>query len=389
MRVLVITKIFPHAADLAGAPYNRHQFAAMAKHCDVDVLGLIPWFPGAQRLRRTKSASTAAIPYRERIEGLPVAHPRVLYVPKVGHAVAGVTYAASILPYVAARRGRYDVVLGSFAYPDGWAAVVIARLLGVPAVIKLHGGDINELRKSRLVLPHLRWALSRAAGVVATSRALADAAIEVGARADRTTVIFNGVDMDLFRLRSRQACREQLGQPTDGRWLVFVGRIETRKGVRELMEAFAKTAREHPDVRLMMVGGGTEEAECKAFAEREGLPVVFPGPCSHEDVATWIGASDLLVLPSHAEGTPNVVIEALVSGRRVVATAVGGIPAVIKDPALGRLVPCGDASALAEALGEEVERPYEPEAVKAAAGFGSWDESGRALYDVVERAVRG
>ncbi len=384
MRVLVITKIFPHANDPAGAPYNRHQFASLAKHCDVDVLGLIPWFPGARLLGR----SPAGVPWRESICGLPVAHPRVLYVPKVGHAVAGLTYTASVLPFLIARRGRVDVVLGSFAYPDGWTAVVAGRLLGVPTVIKLHGGDINELRKSPWVRPNLRWALSRAHAVVATSRALADAAIEIGAPSGRTSVVLNGVDPAVFHPRDRTECRSQLGFPADGKWIVFVGRVEARKGVRELMEAMESVVQRHPDARLMMVGGGTEEAECRSIAERRGLPVHFPGPCSHEDVARWIGASHVVVLPSYAEGTPNVVIEALVSGRRVVATDVGGIPAVINRPELGRLVPACDARRLADALSKELRTAYDPVQVQASSGFGSWDDSGRLLYQVLRDAVR-
>jgi glycosyltransferase involved in cell wall biosynthesis len=292
-----------------------------------------------------------------------------------------------LLPEVIGRRGKVDVVLGSFAYPDGWAAVALSRWLGVPAVIKVHGGDINELSKVRMLRPHLRWALSRASAVVATSRALADAAIAAGARADTTSVIFNGVDLGTFRVRQRAEARRELGRPIEGRWILFVGRIEARKGVRELMHAFAKLSPARPDTKLVLVGDGTERAECETFARERRLPVVFAGARPHDEVAVWLGACNVLALPSHAEGTPNVVIEALVSGRRVVASRVGGIPAVVDRDVLGALVPAQDVDALEVALACAIDGEYRPQEVAEAVSFGGWRDSARALHDVLAGAI--
>ena len=388
MRVLVITKIFPSSVEPAFAPYNRYQFGELDTLCDVDVLGIIPWFPGASLLHRWSDAGRRIeVPRSETIDRLHVRHPRVLYIPRVGHVFAGATYALSLLPEVVARRGSVDVVLGSFAYPDGWAAVALSRLLGVPAVIKVHGGDINELSKVRVLRPHLRWALSRAAAVVATSRALADAAIAAGARAETTSVIFNGVDLATFRVRDRAEARRELGRPTEGRWILFVGRVEARKGVRELMQAFAGLSPARPDVKLVLVGDGTERTECEAFARERGLPVEFAGARPHDEVAVWLGACDVLALPSHAEGTPNVVVEALVSGRRVVATQVGGIPAVVDRDVLGTLVPSKDAVALEAALASAIDAEYRPQSVAEAVTFGGWRDSAQALHDVLAGAI--
>src|SRR5581483_7419924 len=102
-------------------------------------MATIPWFPGARLLSRWSSAGKlAAVPRAETIAGLHVTHPRTLFVPRLGHAAWGPLYAASIAPALARHRGHVDVVLGSWAYPDGFAAVIAAGLLGVPAVVKLH-----------------------------------------------------------------------------------------------------------------------------------------------------------------------------------------------------------------------------------------------------------
>jgi len=91
-------------------------------------------------------------------------------------------------------RGRVDVLFGSWAYPDGFAAVVLASLLRVPSVIKLHGSDIDVVARLPGPRRRLQWALPRAARVVAVSRPLAEAAIALGASPDRVDVVRNGVD---------------------------------------------------------------------------------------------------------------------------------------------------------------------------------------------------
>ena len=104
-------------------------------------------------------------------------------------------------------------------------------------------------------------------------------------------------------------------------------------------------------------------------------------------IPTWLAACDVLVLPSHVEGTPNAVLEALACGRRVVASAVGGVPDLITDRALGALVPPRDPEALAAALTVALRTPYDPVEVAALGSRGSWDASAAALHAVLADAV--
>ena len=148
MRVLAITKIFPNAAEPLAAPFNRQQFAALREHCELSIMATIPWFPGAGLLSKWSTAGKLTrVPRCETIAGIPVSHPRTLYVPRLAHATWGPLYAASIAPLLAPYRGHVDVVLGSWAYPDGFAAVLAASWLGVPAVVKLHGSDVHLIAK--------------------------------------------------------------------------------------------------------------------------------------------------------------------------------------------------------------------------------------------------
>ena len=384
MRVLAITKIFPNAAEPLSAPFNRQQFAALARRCELEVMATIPWFPGAGLLARWSSAGKlAAVPAHEQIAGIAVSHPRTLFVPRLAHSAWGPLYAASIAPAVRRHRGKVDVVLGSWAYPDGFAAILAARLLGVPCVVKLHGSDINVMAKLPGPRRLLAWALPQAARVVAVSRALADEVAELGVPRDRIAVVMNGVDAELFRPGDRAAARRALGLAA-GPLALYVGNLKPEKGVHDLMRAWEHVARDLPDATLAVVGGGPERAALEA-----ALPsrAVLFGPQPLAAIPTWLAACDVLVLPSHVEGTPNVVLEALACGRRVVASAVGGVPDVITSPVLGTLVPARTPDQLAAALTQALRTPYAPEAVAELGALGGWDASAQALHAVLAAAA--
>lgn len=389
MRVLVITNLFPNAQNPTAAAFNRQQFAALARYCEVEVMATLPWFPAIERLRSFSphGSDLGSIPFRERIAGLPVTHPRTLYLPKIGGAVSALLYAGSLLPHLVKYRDRIDVVLGSWAYPDGAAAVAVARLLGVPAVVKVHGSDLNVIAKRPGPRRVLRWALPRAARVIAVSRALAAEAAGLGVAADSIDLIYNGVDGALFFPRDRGAARRQLGRDPGERLVVFVGNLLASKGALDLIDAFAEVARRRPRARLALVGRGADRAACEARAAPLSGRVELVGPRPHAEIATWIAAADVVSLPSYNEGTPNIVLEALASGRRIVATGVGGIPDLVHSSELGELVGAGDTAALAAALDRALETDYDAAAVARAGRRGDWSESAAQVHDSLLRAV--
>lgn len=384
-RVLVVTQIFPNPAEPEYAPYNRQQFSALAERCEVEVLATIPWFPGAAALREwSRAGRLVDVPDAEQVGGMSVRHPRFFFFPRVP-SLLGSFYAASLAPVALGYRGRVDVVLGSYAYPDGFAAIAIAHLLGVPAVVKLHGGDIDVTAAAEGPRRMLRFALPHAAAVVAVSESLVEGATSLGVPRERVHVIPNGVDGAVFHPGDRAAARAALGVRAGAKLLLYVGRLERDKGVLDLIAAFARLRRDRSDLALAMVGDGAAAAECRAAAAELGDAVTFLGPRSLVEVAQWMTACDALTLPSWHEGTPNVLLEALACGRRVVATRVGGIPAVVGSPVLGELVEPRCPDELAAALLRVADEPYDPATVAALGGRGDWSKSADRLAAVLTR----
>jgi len=386
MRVLILTRNYPSSVEPNFAPFNRQQFRALAQICEVEILATVPWFPLARAFGRWSAAGRLGdVPRREIFDGLEVAHPRYVHVPKL-HGASAALYTASLAPEVLRRRGRLDVVLGSWAYPDGVSAVALARLAGVPAAIKVHGSDLNATALLPGPARNLRWAMPRARRVIAVSRPLAERAVALGADAARVDVVPNGVDADLFHPRDRQAARAELGHAGDRRrWLVYVGRLERNKGVLDLIEAFARLGR--PDLRLIMVGHGDAGAACKAAAAPLGDRVLLTGVRPIEEIPLWLAGSQALVLPSWNEGTPNVILEAFACGRPVVATRVGGVPDLVTSDLLGQMVPPRDADAMAQALGRAADAHADTAAIARAGQRHGWSESARRLLASLEAAV--
>jgi teichuronic acid biosynthesis glycosyltransferase TuaC len=387
MRVLALTTLFPNSQRPLLSPYNRQQFAALSRMCELEVLAAIPWFPGARMLSRwTVSGRLHVVPPVEEIDGMQVKHPRNLYLPRAV-ALAPVLFAGSLLPTVMRYRGKVDVLLSAWAYPDGCASVALAQALGVPCVVKLHGSDVNVMSEKPTPRAYMRTLLPRAARIVAVSRALGQRMVELGVEPRRVAVIYNGVDARLFQLRDRAAARVALGLPAIGRIILYVGNLLEPKGALDLAAAFEKMSARAPDSHLVMVGDGAARPACEEVAQRIGQRMQLVGSRPLEEIGQWMAACDVLALPSWNEGTPNVILEAFACGRRVVATDVGGIPDLVEDELLGEMVPVRAPDALAEALLRAVQRDYDPTEVAARGARGDWASSATHLYQVLQAAV--
>src|SRR4051812_30795103 len=123
MRVLAITQIWPNSLEPLSSAFNLQQFKELATHCDLTVLAAVPYFPGASRTGQPpRPALLSALPAREVIQGIETIYLRHLYLPKVGVPIAVPLYLASLLPHRALVK-NCDVVLGTWAYPDGCASI--------------------------------------------------------------------------------------------------------------------------------------------------------------------------------------------------------------------------------------------------------------------------
>lgn len=199
---------------------------------------------------------------------------------------------------------------------------------------------------------------------IAVSRQLAEELIKEGVAPDRVRVIYNGIDVQAFQpRRPREQIRQELGYGPGIPLIATVARLHPVKGHRYLLEAAQKVVQVRPEVRFLIVGVGPARRFLEEYAGRLGIAkqVRFTGFV--EDVASLLGAVDLVVVPSLWEGFGLTAVEALNVGVPVVATAVGGLPEVVRHGITGLLVPPGDSEALAREILWVLSHPVEARAM--------------------------
>lgn len=368
MNILALTNLFPTAWDPLRASFNRQQFDRLGRVHDVEVMVAVD-FRDRQRGRRGDPPA--------------LAHARTAdftfwYPPRIGRSLHGLAWYASLMAQrgAALRRGRYDLLLASWGYPDAVGTARLARTLGMPYVVKVHGSDLNQLADRWLQRRQIASALRGARAVIAVSAALAGRARALGAPGERVHVLYNGVDGEHFRPGDRALAREQLRLQPEAPLVLYVGNLKPGKGCLDLLEAFGELLRRRPAARLAYVGDGPAARLLRVRAGELGVAdrVLFAGPRAHDELPAWMHAADLLCLPSHNEGVPNVILEAMACGLPVVASNVGGIPEVLPGHA-GRMVPPRDRRALVDALDEVLGREWPPGPITAYAARYSWHDN--------------
>ena len=379
MRILVLTNLFPSPWDPLRSSFNRQQFERLALRHDVDVLTAVDF---RERLGGVRGSVA--------IHGLHTDHFTFVYPPGFGRALHAACWLLSLLLQRGrrVRAGKYDCILASWGYPDAVAAGWLARMLGIPYVVKVHGSDLNVQATHVLRRIQIRGALCHAAAVVAVSGALADKARQLGVPSSQVHTLYNGVDMERFAPGSRMQARERLGLAADGPLLLYVGNLKAAKGCMDLLEAFPSVLAKQPQARLFYVGAGAFGAElaARAAALHCADQVRLVGAVAHDQLVDWFRAADLLCLPSHNEGVPNVVLEAMACGTPVVASQVGGIPEVVPDYA-GILVPARQHEMLSAALNEALARCWDAAAISDHARHFRWDDNVDRLDRILQAAA--
>lgn len=234
----------------------------------------------------------------------------------------------------------------TMAVYGAWAA----RQAGIPHLFTMHGGRYYAEQLRRRVALHLAARASTA--VVSVSHDLArHLARDLWISSSRIVTVPNGVRPP--RIQGTQPpLREQLGLDLDDRLIVAVGNLYPVKGHAYLLEALALLATRHPQLHVAIAGRGDLEGALRARACELCVENRFHLLGLRSDIGDVLAAADVFALPSLSEGVPLALLEAMLSGRPVVASAVGEVPAVLGEGGTGGgiLVSPGDAEGLANAL---------------------------------------
>ena len=387
MNLLVITNLFPNPVEPLRSTFNERQLSALAKTSRLVVISPISWIT---KLRYCARGNLAKIQSCRKWNGIPVHYPTYYYLPKIMVWLRGFTMAASILRQCirSSRNQRPSVIFATWAFPDGYAAVLIGHLIGLPVVIKVHGSDVESLNVKGLTRRMAIWALLRARKVISVSGYLQDELIEHGVTRDKLAVVYNGVDSELFSLQDQATARLELGLDLNRKTILFIGNLKMDKGVTDLMDALTYEVCHRFNPKLIFIGDGPLKHRLEQQVEARSLAdsVQILGRKPPEEIVKWINAVDCLCLPSHHEGVPNVILEALSCGVPVLATRVGGIPEIVNREN-GVLVQPQRPEALADGITRVFERGWDRSAIRLSSPAKSWAESAATLEQEIRASI--
>lgn len=386
IRVLSISTLFPAPARPAFGKFVANQMRAVAARGDVALeivnpVGLPPW----PLTLREPSRGLAAMAKRSDLAGMTVHHPRFTTIPLIGGDGNPRRIARAILPLVRRLHAEapFDLVDAQFFFPDGPAAALVARALGLPLAIKARGSDIHYWGERPRALAQMRDAAAQASALLAVSAALRADMAGLGFAADKIAVHYTGLDRERFtpvpRAAAREAVARTLAIPTDGPLLVTPGALIAIKG-----QALAIAAlRDLPGARLALAGTGSDEPALRQLAAAQHLTerVHFLGQVSHDVLPALLSAADAVVLPSEREGLANAWVEALACGTPLVIPDIGGAREVVGDASAGRIAE-RSAAGIAGALRGLLAAPLAQADVAANAVRFSWDANAAGLVGV-------
>ncbi len=390
LRLLTFTTLYPNARQPNHGVFveNRLRDLVASGAAQSEVVAPVPWFPSASHIFGDWSRY-AGVPAREERHGLAVHHPRYLALPRLGmltgpwmlHRAAR----AAVLSLLQEGR-RFDVIDAHYLFPDGVAALWLARELGLPLVVTARGSDTSLLPRYRLPRRLINEVIAGADALIAVSQGLGQGLVDLGADPARVTVLRNGVDLETFHLPAdRAALRAKLG--LEGQVLLSVGLLIPRKGHDQIITAMP----ELPGCTLLVAGEGPERAALEALAVRLGVAdrVRLLGPQPHAALAQLYGAADALVLASLREGWANVLLEAMACGTPALAGPAWGSAEAICTPAAGLLLEDVTPAAIAEGVRRLFAAPPDRAATRRHAeafGWGPTTEGQLALFRrVLER----
>ena len=268
-----------------------------------------------------------------------------------------------------AREVRPDIIHAHSPVLNAFPAIKVARKLGIPVVYEIrafwedaavnHGSTTEGSLRYRITRNLETRAIKQVDHVFTICEGLRADIVARGIPADKVTVIPNAVDIDAFHLASPPDPElQQKWGLSDKTVIGFIGSFYAYEGLDLLLEALPAIMARRPDIRLLLVGGGPQEASLRQQARRLGLQdaVIFTGRIPHKDVNLYYDLIDILAYPRHPMRltelvTPLKPLEAMAQGQIFVASDVGGHKELIQHDKTGILFRAGDRDALAKAIG--------------------------------------
>lgn len=355
---------------------------------DVTVVSPVGWLPGQKWLRPAAWRVARKTPREAVADDVAVFYPRYPALGNIGERmIGGRAMAQAVWPTVKRLHAQkpFDVIHAHMLPLEGHAGELLAKRLGIPCVITVHGTDVirnfpapgmsgSVLERHVNVAQHADALMAVSSMLAGRVRPYRDAGVDI---------VHNGVDLSLVRDDAAKKPRSVLSVAT----------LKKRKCVLETLEAFIAVKDDYPDATMTFVGVGELEEALRERIRQAGLEARarLTGGLTHAQVMRLMEESDVMCVPSYGEGYGIVYIEAMACGAVAIGARGEGIEDMIRDGENGLLVSAGDVKEIEAALRRIFEAPDGMrdlrERAKRDARALTWEANARRTAEIYERVI--
>ena len=354
LRVLILSHLYPNTMNSVRGIFVHEQVQELIRQgCEVRVVSPVPWSPIPLSWLLDNYRSLARIPHKALWYGVEVRYPRYRLFPR-GYffEYSGWLYYLGVRKAVKEihREFSFDIIHAHIALPDGYGAFLLSKAYGKPFVVTIHGHDIRTtIHRNERCRRSILKVFEAASKVICVSTRLKNQCLQAyGRDGNKFEVVNNGVSPAKVFEGVNPLREKYRGK----RILLTVGNLVKRKAHDYVIQALSKILETNPQVVYLIVGGGPEETALRQLVGSLGLDehVGFCGQQENEVAMQYMALCDVFVMPSWNEPFGVVYLEAMASGKPVVACQGQGIEDVVVDGQTGLLVEPKDVKSLQAAL---------------------------------------
>ncbi|WP_175060116.1 glycosyltransferase [Thermococcus sp. 2319x1] len=281
---------------------------------------------------------------------------------------------------------EFDLIHAHFTWPSGYAAVRLGREFDVPVVVHIHENRDWFLSEYNSGNEKIYWTWKNADALIRVNKKDVPLLMEFN---PNVFSVPNGFNPERIKVMQKDDARKLLKLPSDKKIIFALGALIERKGFHYLIEGMAKVVKERDSVLCFIGGSGPLKDKLEKQIHHLNLQnyVKLLGFVPDEELAYWMNAADLFVLPSLSEGNPTVMFEALGVGLPFVGTAVGGVPEIITSEDYGLLCPPADPECLAEKILIALDKEWDREKIRKYAEQFTWENIAMKTLEVYKEVL--
>lgn len=270
---------------------------------------------------------------------------------------------------------KFDLIHSHFLWSSGYVGAVLSKIYNKPFFVTAHGYDIYKLPFIDLWWKNNILEILNSANVILTPSNSNKKILEDLGFINKTVVVPNGFNSNLFFRKNRESSRDLLGIPADSLVLISVGNLEKIKGHRFLIDAVYKLKNIYPRILCYIIGDGLEKQTLAKQIIKLGLNsnVKLLGALTHKNIPEWLSSANLFVFPSLRESFGVAQLEAMACGLPIVATTNGGSEEIIISDNYGYLCKSSDAKALTNSIMMAIEKKWDSNKIEEYSRCFTWE----------------